>query len=149
MLSKFILNRQLIRLLNNRLRTFSSKSVNKKKIIETPLSEPIESDVPTPVVYTKSKASKLKAADSFRYGNDAYPPSQYYFVTFSAAAFLIYFCILREENDIDEKLYTPFAGNEKIYKTMLEVQLKKTSDPIDLKKIKNKIEELDAIIKSK
>lgn len=34
------------------------------------------------------------------------PWYQVYSVVFSMTAFLIYFCILREENDIDSMLYT-------------------------------------------
>ena len=35
------------------------------------------------------------------------PPSQRYVVMATTSIFLIYFCILREENDVDENLYKP------------------------------------------
>lgn len=100
-----------------------------------------------PVAYTKSKAFGYKAAENFRMP-DEYPPSQYWFVTLSTAAFLIYFILLREENDLDEKLYTPWAGNEHIFKNILEVQLKKTTDSEEIAKIKEKIKELDVKIRA-
>lgn len=104
-------------------------------------------DEPTPVVYTKSKAFGYKASENFRMPTDS-PPSQYYFVTGSVAAFLIYFILLREENDLDEKLYTPWAGNENIYRNILEVQLKNNTDVEEIAKIKQKIKELDETIRA-
>ena len=48
---------------------------------------------------------------------DTRPPSQRYFVLASWAAFMIYFCILREENDIDERIYQP------VWKTVPELEV--------------------------
>ena len=53
----------------------------------------------------------FQAAYNWRDPNwrDHTPPSQRYVVIWSTAAVLIYFCILREENDIDEIMYQPLV----------------------------------------
>lgn len=143
------------------LRAFCS-SVDKKQqrqeeLLNTPLSKKVdkskykvddedEDEKPKPVPYTTSKAFSYKTAETFRTPNEG-PPSQYYFVTISVALFLVYFIFLREENDLDEKLYTPWAGNEQILKTILLVQQKKTTDPEEVTKINERIAELDQAIK--
>ena len=159
MLTRILINqhRQLISRSTNQFRSFASTTNKQEDILSTSMSKPIDKskfhlddddEELTPVVYSQSKASTKKAADEFRFANEAAPPSQWYFVTFSTAAFLIYFCILREENDLDEILYSPFAGNEKIYKSILQIQQKKSSDS-DRSEITKKIAELDAIIDKK
>lgn len=60
-----------------------------------------------PCEFLGSKAQTYKASDA-RLGRmnspTAWPWYQPYVISGSIAVFLIYFCILREENDIDEKL---------------------------------------------
>lgn len=58
-----------------------------------------------PYEYLGSKAETYKASEA-RLGKSSteWPSYQPYVVNASIAIFLIYFCILREENDIDEKL---------------------------------------------
>ncbi|PSN34112.1 hypothetical protein C0J52_14197 [Blattella germanica] len=60
----------------------------------------------TPVQYSKSKAASWKAVDSRSGGQiDSNSPwYQPYVVSGSLAIFMIYFCIIREENDMDEEL---------------------------------------------
>lgn len=160
MLSSRLLNRvgHLNRSACQSLRAFCSstgRSQQQDELLNTPLSKKVEKsklklddddEEPKPVTYTTSKAFSYKTAETFR-TDDKSPPSQYYFVTISVAAFLVYFIYLREENDLDDKLYTPWAGNEHILKTILEVQLKKTSDQEEAKKINDKIAELDETMK--
>lgn len=58
-----------------------------------------------PIKFSDSKAGQWKARYTC-YGEyvDKRPRAQQYAIVFSLAAFLIYFCILREENDLDEFL---------------------------------------------
>lgn len=62
-----------------------------------------------PYQYTTSNAAKWKAAQSFRAPENDAPPAQRWSVVASIAAFLIYFCILREENDLDQHLARPIT----------------------------------------
>lgn len=59
-------------------------------------------DEDQPIKYSTSKAAKYRAAENFRLvGEDKYPPSQRWIVNISLITFMIYFFILREENDLD------------------------------------------------
>merc|ERR1711976_325235 len=57
-----------------------------------------------PLQYSKSKAHDWKSYESFTPPRKDYPWYQTYVIVGSVSAFLIYFCVLREENDIDETL---------------------------------------------
>lgn len=57
-----------------------------------------------PVRYSTSKAAKFRAAENFRVVDDKYPPSQRWVINISLIVFMIYFFVLREENDLDEEL---------------------------------------------
>jgi hypothetical protein len=88
-----------------------------------------QDELDTPVQYSKSKAATWKAQDSRSGGYyDDYPSYQAYVVTGSLAVFLLYFCVLREENDIDEELgkslYERIPGLEK---AQLEVAYRQNS----------------------
>lgn len=71
-----------------------------------------------PIRYSQSRASQWKAEYNRvpQINRVWYTP---YVVSGSVAFFLIYFCILREENDFDEIIYRPLPetlkGIEKIY----------------------------------
>ena len=58
-----------------------------------------------PVQYSTSKAASWKASTS-RSGEEFHdsPWYQPYVISGSLSVFLVYFCILREENDMDEEL---------------------------------------------
>lgn len=61
-----------------------------------------------PVVYSTSKAAQWKAQYTFRPLVPNPPPeAQRWSVIISTTIFLLYFLVLREENDLDEKLYRP------------------------------------------
>uniref|UniRef100_A0A131YPN2 Uncharacterized protein n=1 Tax=Rhipicephalus appendiculatus TaxID=34631 RepID=A0A131YPN2_RHIAP len=62
-----------------------------------------------PYTYTTSNAAKWKAAQSFRTPETNAPPAQRWSVLASISAFLIYFCVLREENDLDQHLARPIT----------------------------------------
>ncbi|CAN8003244.1 unnamed protein product, partial [Ixodes hexagonus] len=73
--------------------------------------EDVEHEEDKPVTYSTSKAAQWKASHSFRPPiNQDTPAAQRYSVLISTAAFLIYFCILREENDLDEILDRPLSA---------------------------------------
>jgi hypothetical protein len=58
-----------------------------------------------PVQYSKSKASTWKAEETRSGGHlEDYPSYQPYIISGSLTVFLLYFCVFREENDIDEEL---------------------------------------------
>lgn len=73
-----------------------------------------------PVVYSTSKAAEWKAAQTFRSPiADDVPAAQRWSVLLSISVFLIYFLVLREENDLDAHLARPITDTvpdlEKIY----------------------------------
>ena len=57
-----------------------------------------------PINYFGSEAAKWKAKKTRSGGSDEHLWYQPYVISGSLAVFLIYFCVLREENDIDRKL---------------------------------------------
>lgn len=80
-----------------------------------------------PIKYSSSKAATMRI-NEYRdpYGDeDKEPWYQVYSVLISMAAFLIYFCILREENDIDAILYNDLEDTlKKIEKEKIEKKAK-------------------------
>ncbi|EFN69072.1 hypothetical protein EAG_02835, partial [Camponotus floridanus] len=59
-----------------------------------------------PIKFSSSKAASMRINEYRQPSEYEEPWYQIYSIVFSLAAFLIYFCILREENDIDSILYT-------------------------------------------
>lgn len=57
-----------------------------------------------PVSYLNSNAAKWSARHSRTLGTDERLPYQPHVIIFSLVSLLVYFCILREENDIDKLL---------------------------------------------
>lgn len=67
-------------------------------------------DSDQPVTYSTSKAAAWKAEQSFRSPNyDKVPDAQRWSVLASLTAFLLYFLVLREENDFDQYLARPLT----------------------------------------
>lgn len=68
---------------------------------------PGEDDLDSPIKYSSSEAAKWTAKNSYGIYKELNPPprSQGLVISLSVAVFLIYFCILREENDIDEQIW--------------------------------------------
>ncbi|OQR78705.1 hypothetical protein BIW11_06233 [Tropilaelaps mercedesae] len=66
-------------------------------------------NIDEPVVYSTSKASQWKARQTFRPPQRVQdmPSAQPISVLISMGAFMLYFFVLREENDVDEMLYRP------------------------------------------
>jgi hypothetical protein len=93
-------------------------------------TEKSEDELAIPVQYSKSKAATWKAEDTRSGGGHKdYPWFQPYVISGSLSVFLLYFCILREENDIDEELgkslYDRIAGLEE---RQLQIALKYNSE---------------------
>lgn len=76
------------------------KTASKNDVDEEENNEPIK--------YSTSKAASHLAAHTRFTPSDA-PEYQPTVVALSLAVFMIYFCILREENDVDENLYRPLS----------------------------------------
>ena len=76
-------------------------------MLQRGFSRNIEDDLKDkPIPMSQTEAAKWKVA------YNRVPPSKRvwytpYVVSFSTAIFMIYFCYLREENDIDEMIYRP------------------------------------------
>lgn len=73
------------------------------KDLRTPLET--END-DQPIKYSTSKAATMRIDEYRDPQGDKYPENQGIIISLSLAVFLIYFCILREENDIDLLLNT-------------------------------------------
>jgi len=63
-----------------------------------------EDDLDKPIKYSMSKAATMRI-EEYRNPYKDSPWYQGYVVSASLVAFLIYFCILRDENDIDNLIY--------------------------------------------
>lgn len=61
-----------------------------------------------PIKFSTSRAAKAPAVHTIgRYNN--YPAYQSTLISTSLAVFLLYFCVLREENDIDQQIMAGLA----------------------------------------
>ena len=67
------------------------------------LSSSSSSEEDKPIKFSTSDASRHHAFDTFFQESNA-PWYQGYCLSVSMAVFLLYFCVLREENDVDEEL---------------------------------------------
>ncbi|XP_022194350.2 uncharacterized protein LOC111052043 isoform X1 [Nilaparvata lugens] len=57
-----------------------------------------------PVKFTTSRAAAWRAEHTWKGSDEDVPEIQPLVVSLSMAALLVYFCLLREENDVDQKL---------------------------------------------
>ncbi|KYM82786.1 PREDICTED: uncharacterized protein LOC105621852 [Atta cephalotes] len=64
-----------------------------------------EDDLDKPIKYSMSKAATMRIEEYRNPYEDSRPWYQGYVVSASLVVFLIYFCILRDENDIDNLIY--------------------------------------------
>ncbi|KAB0793183.1 hypothetical protein PPYR_12803 [Photinus pyralis] len=130
-----ILRLSRLAILNYRSIKFCSARPNSTKPTE---------DISRPVVYTRSAANQWKAQYSREGGPNTRLWYEPYVVLTSIAVFLIYFCILREESDIDRKfdksLYDHIEGLEE---KQLIISLKYNEEHgLDTKAIVTRLEEL-------
>lgn len=110
-------------MLNNiKSKQFMISSKNSKNWRTTTETETDDIDETSqPIKYSSSRAANMRI-DEYRdpYG-DTVPWYQSYMVMLSLTVFLIYFCILREENDIDLMLYNDLGDTmNKFDKTLVE-----------------------------
>lgn len=110
-----------------------------------------EIDFEKPVKFSTSPAASWKAEASFtgRADADITPWYQPYVVSLSVAAFMIYFCILREESDIDHELDVPLfdrvQGLEEIQLVNI-IRYYETNDPkFDVKPFETRLAEVRAL----
>lgn len=96
-----------------------------------------------PIKYTTSEAAAWKAVHA-RGGEDDKPWYQSIVISASVGIFLLYFCYLREENDIDEELGKPLydrvAGLEEQLLTSALKNYKERG--MDTREIENRLNQL-------
>lgn len=97
-----------------------------------------------PLSYLNSPAANYLARHSRTHGSDDTLWYQPLVVTFSVAAILIYFCILREESDVDEELgKTLFERLPGLEQKQLELLREFNLDRgLDVDKIEKRLDEL-------
>ncbi|XP_011176202.1 uncharacterized protein LOC105208132 [Solenopsis invicta] len=83
-----------------------------------------DDDTDQPIKYSTSKAANMRIDEYRDPVGDTYPWYQGYIVSLSIAVFLGYFCILREENDIDLMLHTDLGESLKTMEKKLEEEKK-------------------------
>lgn len=88
--------------------------VSSTRFIHTKTSKEMDLEINEPLKYTTSPANQWKAENS-RTGNRAEfgPWYEPHIVSASVIGFMIYFCVLREENDIDLLLDKPLTDTLK------------------------------------
>ena len=102
----------------------------------------------SPVKFTTSKAAAWRASQS--YGDptppsERAPPSQPFVVLGSLFAVLVYFCILREENDTDMHLSKPlFDRIHGLEEEQIRNALKSNSAPSNKAELLSRLQELIA-----
>lgn len=84
-----------------------------------------DDDADQPIKYSTSKAAAMRIDEYRDPIGDKYPWYQGLIVSASVAVFLIYFCILREENDIDLILNTDLQ--ESLNRVQKEVEKENAS----------------------
>lgn len=84
-----------------------------------------------PIAFLNTKAGKWRPVDDDLIGNHGRPKYQDLVVSVSMIAFMIYFFILREENDIDRKL------TRTMNETMYDIELDKLNEEYQRKVTSN------------
>ena len=98
-----------------------------------------------PLSFSKSNAASWSAKKSFSGGGntDDSPWYQPFMISASVTAILLWFCVFREENDIDKELgkslYERVDGMEK---KQLELVLKNNVQGVDTVSIRKRLDEL-------
>ncbi|XP_054738392.1 uncharacterized protein LOC129244663 [Anastrepha obliqua] len=102
-----------------------------------------------PVKFFGSRAATWRARDTRSGGSEDILWFQPYVISGSLAVFLLYFCILREENDIDRRLegnlFDQVAGLEEVQLTMNYKYNKENG--LDTSEIEKRLSELGIDIK--
>ena len=85
-----------------------STKIEEKVEISRPVELEEEDDLSKPVEFSKTAAAKWKAKHT-REPEEVAPPYQGLVVSLSLGTFMLYFFVLREENDVDAILYRPLS----------------------------------------
>ncbi|XP_057370331.1 uncharacterized protein LOC130691398 [Daphnia carinata] len=104
-------------------------------------------DPNAPLSFSKSKAAKWSAKNSFSGRNisDDSPWYQPFAISASVAAILLWFCVFREENDIDKELgKTLYERVDGMERKQLELALKHSGPAVDTIAIRKRLDELDS-----
>ena len=125
-------------LYTHRYRRYSQKAATKNVRDESQL----ESDIP--IQFFGSGAASWRAKDTRSGGADKTLWYQPYVVSGSVAIFLLYFCVLREENDIDQKLQgSLFDHVSGLEETQLKYSYKYNKENnLETTDLKNRLSEL-------
>lgn len=122
--------------------TYSTKNQNKNDE---------EIDLDKPIRYSTSPAATWKAEASFtgRENPDFTPWYEPYVVVFSVGIFLLYFCVLREESDVDREfdvsLFDRVEGLEEIQLVNI-IKYYETNNPnYDVKPFEKRLAEIRAL----
>ncbi|XP_063235367.1 uncharacterized protein LOC134538203 [Bacillus rossius redtenbacheri] len=111
--------------------------------------EPGDED-PGPVKFSQSKAAAWKAQQTRSGGrnNDA-PYYQPVVISASLAVFMLYFCVFREENDLDEEIGRPlFDRIEGLKAKQLEIALKYNREHgLPTEDLENELHALGIVVK--
>jgi len=126
-----------------RCATFYNPSAVNKHISSSSSSQSEFVDKDKPVKFSTSNANKHRAYDTFFHKSNA-PWYQIHSVIASITVFLLYFCVLREENDIDAQIGKPLW--EKIPPLQEQVLTRKINEGkqygSDVSKLQKESEEL-------
>jgi len=118
----FLINQRLVlrsQIISKQFRMLSTSITHNLRKSPVSFEESLDDLKKKPVKFTSSKAFNLNphTAIGIRTEEDDTPWFQGPVIAFSLACFLIYFCIIREESDVDEqlggRLYDKVDGLEK------------------------------------
>ena len=107
-------------------------------------------DIDKPIKYSTSRVVTYKSVDSFTVPKRDFPKYQPWIVLLSIAVFVIYFSMLREENDLDEEmgksLYERIPGLEESHlKIKIDYDRKHGLDTAALEKRLQEVQEAKPI----
>ena len=113
-------------------------SVN-KLLFRSDSSKSLKVATDEPIKFSTSKAADYEAYDTFMSRNiRGIPKSQPYIIIGSLAVFMVYFFVLREENEFDELIYKPLEKSiEKPNFVFIEAKIQEYEKyGLDTKKLK-------------
>ncbi|KAI9564991.1 hypothetical protein GHT06_008733 [Daphnia sinensis] len=141
--------RNITRNVSLRTREIEIRILKKRTVMQsaTDKSNKQTEDPNAPLSFSKSKAAKWSAKNSFSGRNisDDSPWYQPFVISASVTAILLWFCVLREENDIDKELgKTLYERVDGMERKQLELALKHSGPGVDTIAIRKRLDELDS-----
>ncbi|KAL5017795.1 hypothetical protein ScPMuIL_003517 [Solemya velum] len=106
----------------------------------------VRQDKDAPVRFSQSEAARWSASETFSSSSKERPFYQPLSVGISTFVFLIYFCLLREENDLDEELsQSLFERIPVLEEQQIKVMMKYNKEQgLSTKDLETRLEELKA-----